>query len=261
MKSPIIVTLLLLLSGAVALSKTGTSFRDEQSKYPRVRTAFQEKDAVLRQKFAAKHLAYPPKAILLRAFKKEGQLELWANDTEKTPYTLVETYSICATSGSLGPKRQLGDMQVPEGFYQLDWFNPQSNFYLSLHISYPNAADRILGSRQNPGGDIFLHGNCASIGCIPITDDGIKEVYWLAVLTKAAGARELPIEIFPGRLTDKEYRALAMDHRSQPELLGFWNNLKTGFDLFEKTHRPPQIKVAGDGTYEFVTQIDSSSGQ
>jgi murein L,D-transpeptidase YafK len=60
----------------------------------------------------------------------------------------------------------------------LDWFNPQSNFYLSLHVSYPNAADRVLGSKQNLGGDIFLHGNCVTTGCILITDGGIKEVYW-----------------------------------------------------------------------------------
>ena len=73
---------------------------------------------------------------------------------------------------------------MPEGFYELDWFNPQSNFFLSLHINYPNASDRILGSRKNPGGDIFLHGSCASIGCIPITDDGIKEV--IGLLSRSA---------------------------------------------------------------------------
>jgi len=56
-----------------------------------------------------------------------------------------------------------------------------------MHINYPNAADRILGLRTNLGGTIYLHGNCASIGCIPITDDGIKEVYWLAVWCAMAG--------------------------------------------------------------------------
>ena len=96
---------------------------------------------------------------------------------------------------------------MPEGFYDLDWFNPQSNFFLSLHISYPNASDRILGSPKNPGGDIFLHGNCLSIGCIPITDDGIKEVYWLAVLVHNQSEQLLPIEIFPARLTDDGLKA------------------------------------------------------
>jgi len=74
----------------------------------------------------------------------------------------------------LGPKRRFADEQLPEGFYELDWFNPQSNFYLSLHVSYPNAADRMLGSKASLGDDFFLHGNCVTIGRIPITDDGIQ---------------------------------------------------------------------------------------
>jgi murein L,D-transpeptidase YafK len=249
-KTPI-VALLLLVCAVSSGSEAGKAFRDAQWRFPRVRVASREKDQVMRRKVEAKNLAYPPKVILLRAFKKEEQLELWAANSETEPYTLIETYSICATSGSPGPKRRYGDNQVPEGFYLLDWFNPQSNFYLSMHINYPNAADRILGSQENLGGDIFLHGNCASIGCIPITDDGIKEVYWVAVLAKNAGLREIPIEIFPARLTDKGYQALAGEHRNQPELNAFWGNLKEGFDLFEKTHRPPRIKTSGDGTYAF----------
>jgi murein L,D-transpeptidase YafK len=151
----------------------------------------------------------------------------------------------------LGPKRRFGDEQVPEGFYELDWFNPQSNFFLSLHISYPNASDRILGSRQNPGGDIFLHGNCASIGCIPITDEGIKEVYWLAVLVHNQSQQRLPIEIFPARLTDEGLKALVAAHHNQRALINFWGNLKEGYDYFEKNHRLPRIKTRTDGAYSF----------
>jgi murein L,D-transpeptidase YafK len=163
----------------------------------------------------------------------------------------VRAYPICATSGVLGPKRKFGDVQVPEGFYELDWFNPQSNFFLSLHISYPNSADRILGSRANPGGDIFLHGNCVTIGCIPITDEGIKEVYWLAVQVHAARQRHIPIEIFPARLTREGFHSLAQSHPNQPELLAFWSNLRQGFDLFEKNHRLLRVTVARDGRYQF----------
>jgi len=141
---------------------------------------------------------------------------------------------------------------VPEGFYELDWFNPQSNFFLSLHINYPNASDRILGSRKNPGGDIFfLHGSCASIGCIPITDDGIKEVYWLAVQVRNLGQRHLPIQIFPARLTDAGLKALATTHPGQSALIAFWGNLKEGYDLLEKNHRLPRVKTRADGAYAF----------
>lgn len=227
------------------------TFRDLQWKFPLVRAAAGEKDSLLRERFQAKHLPYPPHAILLRAFKKEAALELWATADADQPYVPVHEYRICTSSGVLGPKRRFGDEQVPEGFYELDWFNPQSNFFLSIHINYPNASDRILGFRQNLGGDIFLHGNCASIGCIPITDDGIKEFYWLAVLVHSQGQQHLPIEIFPARLTKEGLRSLAATHRNQPELISFWSNLKEGYDFFENGHRPPRVTTRPDGSYAF----------
>lgn len=230
------------------------SFREQQLQFSRVRTAAKEKDETLRVMFAEKKLDYPPQAILLRAFKKEAQLELWAKGKSSGGYSLVHTYGICATSGVLGPKRRFGDVQVPEGFYELDWFNPQSNFLLSLHISYPNAADRILGSHSNPGGDIFLHGNCVTIGCIPITDEGIQEVYWLAVQVHDAGQRHIPIEIFPARLTEGGFKALADSHLGQTDLIAFWSNLRQGFDLFERDHRALKISVAKDGKYVFAEE-------
>lgn len=250
------VPALLLFFLSALLSPPSTSeqaktFREVQWKFPRVRTAAAEKDTLVRQRFQAKDLPYPPHAIMLRAFKKEASLELWATATEAEPYVLVHEYRICTSSGVLGPKRRFGDEQVPEGFYELDWFNPQSNFFLSMHINYPNASDRILGFRQNLGGDIFLHGNCASIGCIPITDDGIKEVYWLAVLVHSLGQQHLPIEIFPARLTQEGLRSLTATRRYQPELIAFWSNLKEGYDFFENGHHPPHVTTRPEGSYAF----------
>jgi len=90
-----------------------------------------------------------------------------------------------------------------------------------------------------------------TIGCIPITDEGIKEVYWLAVEVHAAGQRHIPIEIFPGELTEDGFKWLARSHPNQPELLAFWSNLREGFNLFEKDHRALKVTVAGDGKYRF----------
>src|SRR5436190_18529366 len=84
------------------------SFRNEQYRFPRVRTASREKDEVLRQLFGSKGLSYPPRTIM-RAFKKEKLLELWVEDSPGKPYALVKAYPICATSGKLGPKRRFGD--------------------------------------------------------------------------------------------------------------------------------------------------------
>src|SRR5580704_5142248 len=246
-----LLPLAVFLLGSAATPPQVSSFREQQLQFSRVRTAAKEKDDALRRMFEERKISYPPRAILFRAFKKEAQLELWASSSTGESLTLVHTYAICATSGELGPKRKFGDVQVPEGFYELDWFNPQSNFFLSLHISYPNSADRILGSHTNPGGDIFLHGNCVTIGCIPITDEGIKEVYWLAVQAHAAGQRHIPIEIFPARLTEEGFKSLVQTHPNQPQLIAFWSNLREGFDLFEKDHRPQTVTVASDGRYKF----------
>src|SRR5882724_13579022 len=254
MKSAKITLSVLLFLTIPSGAEEPKSFRDMQWKYPRVRTASKEKGEALRQRFKEKGLAYPPRAILLRAFKQEAVLELWATEASDKPYVLVHEYRICTSSGTLGPKRRFGDVQVPEGFYELDWFNPQSNFYLSLHVSYPNAADRILGSRQNPGGDIFLHGNCVTIGCIPITDDGIKEVYWLAVLARTSGQMHIPIEIFPARLTDHELDQLSSERRAEPQVVEFWENLRQGFDYFEKYHRPQNVHISRSGKYVFTRE-------
>ncbi len=253
MRKLLVFSPLLLAFGAL-FAADKPSFREEQWKFPRVRTAASEKDPLLKRMFEQKGLSYPPKTILLRAFKQEAELELWAQKFPGSEYALVKTYSVCATSGVLGPKRRFGDVQVPEGFYDLDWFNPQSNFYLSLHVSYPNQSDRILGSHQNPGGDIFLHGNCVTIGCIPITDDGIKEVYWLSVLARTSGQQHLPIQIFPARLTDAQLDRLASGHREQPELAAFWTNLQEGYKYFEAHHKPARVALDRGGRYVFSAE-------
>ena len=100
-----------------------------------------------------------------------------------------------------------------------------------------------------------------TIGCIPITDEGIKEVYWLAVQVHGAGQRHIPIEIFPARLTEDRFKLLALSHPNQPELLAFWSNLREGFDLFEKDHRALKIAVASDGRYMFSEEHGSGQSR
>jgi murein L,D-transpeptidase YafK len=131
------------------------------------------------------------------------------------------------------------------------WY-PQSNFYLSLHVGYPNAAGRISGSKQNLGGDIFLQGNCVTIGCIPITNEGIKEVYWLAVLARTAGQQRIPIQIFPTRLTGSGSDQLATIQRNELDLISLWMNLRQGFGYLEQHHRPPTVHVDRGGRYVFT---------
>ena len=94
----------------------------------------------------------------------------------------------------------------------------------------------------------MIHGNCVTIGCVPITDDGIEEVYLAALATHAREGAEIPVEIFPERLTTEGLDEIS---RVRPELHDFWSNLETGYDYFEKNHRPPKVRVGADGSYRF----------
>src|SRR5690606_17823468 len=110
----------------------------------------------------------------------------------------------------------------------INHFNPVSNFYLSLGVSYPNASDRILSDRAAPGGAIYVHGNCVTLGCIPITDDKIKELYVMAVEAKNNGQQKIPIHIYPRRLNDDGMRNLRSAYATQPNLIAFWEGNEIG---------------------------------
>ncbi|MFK7908607.1 MAG: murein L,D-transpeptidase family protein [Chitinophagales bacterium] len=247
---PIIYSLLIL---SFVLADTSSllapSFLQTQLQHHRVRAARSEKDANLQKLFDAKGLQYPPKAFFMRVFKSEHVIELWAADEADTPMTLVNSYDVCAMSGDLGPKSKQGDRQVPEGFYHISRFNPNSNYYLSLKINYPNKADRLRSSFSNLGGDIYIHGHCASWGCVSITDPIIKEVYWLAAQVQYGGMEELPVHIFPSRLSDFKYAILQHLYEEEPANLQLWNSLKQAYDYFETYKEVPQVEIDASGEY------------
>lgn len=117
--------------------------------------------------------------LVLFVFKKEQIVVLLScNPLPK----LICSYPFVATSGVLGPKRIEGDLQIPEGFYRPMWLNPQSKFYLSVKLNFPNdfdlAAAHFYGITQ-PGGDIFIHGPDRSRGCVSISNEAIEELFWL----------------------------------------------------------------------------------
>jgi hypothetical protein len=119
------------------------SFKETQLRNARVKTAYEEKENNVKSYFTKRNLAYGGFHLFIRGFKSEGKLEVWIKEKGKDTYTLLVSYDFCATSGRLGPKRKEGDLQIPEGIYHVNHFNPQSNFYLSLGVSYPNASDKI----------------------------------------------------------------------------------------------------------------------
>ncbi|WP_425359638.1 L,D-transpeptidase family protein [Enterovirga rhinocerotis] len=193
--------------------------------------------AATRSLMAAKDMD-PRAPILIRAFKKESELEVWKMNRAGR-YVHLKTYPICRWSGQLGPKRKTGDRQTPEGFYSIPAakMNPNSSYHLSFDLGYPNAYDRAHGST---GSYLMTHGTCSSMGCFAMTDAQISEIYALARDSLNAGQRAFQFQAYPFRMTAQNMaRARTEAH------LDFWRQLKEGYDRFEATGEEPAVGVSG----------------
>ena len=105
---------------------------------------------------------------------------------------VIKTYHVALGGNPIGHKQKQGDQRTPNGAYTLDYKNEKSKYHRSIHVSYPNAADKARAKKLgvNPGGDIMIHGQkngfgqLASItqrldwteGCIAVTNDEMDEI-------------------------------------------------------------------------------------
>ncbi len=174
--------------------------------------------------------------ILFRAYKKESELEVWKQDSAGD-YRLLKTFPMCRWSGQLGPKKVEGDRQVPEGFYSITpaQLNPNSAYYLSFNLGYPNAYDRQLG---RSGSNIMVHGACASMGCFSMTDEQVADIYALAREAFGGGQKAIQFQSYPFRMNAHNLARYRAD-----ENMPFWKNLKEGSDYFEVSRREPGVAV------------------
>jgi len=148
----------------------------------------------------AQTTAKPLHADRVVVLKKERMLQLLSQGK------VIKTYKVALGGDPVGAKTRQGDHKTPEGDYVLDSRNAHSQFYKSIHISYPSARDRAAARKGgvSPGGDVFVHGlpngygwvgaghraKDWTDGCIAVTNQEIDEI-WLAV------ADGTPIEIRP----------------------------------------------------------------
>jgi murein L,D-transpeptidase YafK len=226
------------------------SFIDLQRTLPRPGEALKRKEDTLQKQFSDKGLKWPAKYMYIRSFKYDSQLEVWVKNDIKEKFQLFKTYRVCALAGTLGPKRMEGDYQVPEGFYFINEFNPKSTYYLSLGINYPNASDRILSDSLRPGSAIYIHGSCVTVGCIPITDQQIDELYILSAHAKDQGQDFIPVHIFPIRYNVRKSETyLATLTKDDPSLKGFSEKLEDAFEYFERYKQLPVILIGEKGEY------------
>lgn len=199
---------------------------------------------VVREMFAKADVAYPPADLAFVVYKADHQLEVWGTSEKDGEAKRVATYQWCYASGGLGPKRYEGDRQVPEGFYFIQYGWAESNYHLEMKVSYPNMVDKVLGPKNRPlGGEIMIHGDCASIGCIAMGDERDEELW---TMMKAMGKSRVAVHIYPGRDLD----ALLRDSKYE-EHHAFWRNLKEGHDLFVRGKRIPNAKADWRGVYLF----------
>lgn len=239
-----------LLGLFLCIQASAQTFKAGQQKCERVKAAYQEKWEGLKEEMQKQGINSVGFETYIQIFKKDKIAEVWIRSKEKNEFKLFKTYSICSSSGDLGPKRKQGDMQVPEGFYHIAVFNAYSSYHLSLGVNYPNASDKIIGS-GNLGGDIMIHGSCVTIGCVPLTDNFIKEVYILAVEGRNNGQQHVPVHIFPAKLDAKGMEILAEKYSKNTNLVEFWRNLKIGYDYFDKYRKLPKVSVDKYGKYIF----------
>ena len=127
------------------------------------------------------------KVDLVRVDKSDRRMELVAKGK------VLRSYGIALGANPVGHKQQQGDERTPEGRYVLDWRNANSCCMRSLHISYPNAADKVAARHlgADPGGMIMIHGQPNGFGwwgwlmqwfdwtdgCIAVNDQDMREIW------------------------------------------------------------------------------------
>ena len=237
-------------AGGNSVSAISSSFIDFQKTLERPSVAMSKNEAALRKQFEEKKLVWPAKYVYIRSFKYDSQFEIWVKNDRKEQYKLFKSYKVCALAGTLGPKRFEGDYQVPEGFYYINEFNPRSQYHLSLGLNYPNISDKILSDALKPGGSIYIHGSCVTVGCIPLTDPMIEEVYTITAHAKGQGQDFIPVHIFPIKFNVKRsVDYLARMTKDDEQLRVFTSNLEDAFNYFEKYKQVPVVMISDRGGY------------
>jgi len=225
-------------------------FKESQLKFERVANAYKSKEKIVMAYLNDNNIGKDQFEVFFRAFKREEIFEVWGKQKNENVFHLLQTYPICASSGVLGPKRKEGDLQVPEGFYEIDKFNPLSSYHLAFRVNYPNSSDRILSNKTQPGSDIYVHGKCCTIGCLPMTDDFMNEIYIFAVEARNNGQKSIPVHIFPTHLNAENFEKLHKEFSDQESLISFWKGLQSAYFYFEENKILPKILVQKDGAYK-----------
>ncbi len=219
---------------------------------------------------------YPPKFVLFRSFKLEKEFEIWVGDTQKDSLKLLAILPVCAVDNQPSPKLQRGDGKTPEGFYNCDllygssysfmWINLNrdkiSNFgnvgngcsSFKICTDYPHSIDRRrtqknVGNSTSTGGEICIHGNCVTAGCISFENENFLPVFLAASHHNKTAYGKIKIHIFPFRFTEENktyFSKNAYSEMKKDDLIKFWDELEKGYNLFEKTRKALNVSYSGE---------------
>jgi murein L,D-transpeptidase YafK len=212
-----LLTIALMMMTATNNKEGSKNFYEHQKSFDRVQMAYENKDRDIEALLKKHSINRDSFQILIRVYKYSKELSLYAKNIGDAKFKFIKLYPMTGTSGKLGPKRRQGDKQIPEGLYHIDRFNPKSLFLLSLGINYPNEYDLKYADKNDPGGDIFIHGSKYTIGCVPIGNDAIQELYILAIEAKAKGQEKIPVHIFPRFFTETIYKQVLSKHKKNED--------------------------------------------
>ena len=169
-----------------------------------------------------------PKKLTIIGLKHEKRLEIWGKGDKGWRH--INDYNFTSFSGRLGPKLKEGDRQIPEGIYGISYLNPNSKFHLSMRVNYPNKFDRAIAKKEkrtNLGGDIMIHGSDRTIGCIPIGDDNIEEVYYLA---QKVGIKNIKVILSP---VDFRRMSVNIKNSKHPWLKKLYGKIKKEMSIYK----------------------------
>ncbi len=219
------------------------SFVEQQLAYDRVKSAHDFYHDALEAALTSKGLSLSTLEIALVVYKNEGFMEVYGKAITGDRFQKLGYFNMTASSGILGPKSKEGDLQIPEGRYEVVKFNPRSNFLLSMGINYPNADDRKRSKAKHLGNAIFIHGDNKSIGCIAIGDTAIEQLYILAIYSRQNTDRPIPVHIFPFKMTEENIRQAEFAYRDYDATIKFWKWLKPIYDQITESYDHTSLEL------------------
>ncbi len=216
---------------------------------------------------------YPPKFVMYRFFKLEGEFEIWVANRRSDTLKMLALIPVCAADFTPGTKLREGDGKTPEGFFNStllygssysfmwmklnnkeidDFGNVRKGSSFKICLDYPLAIDRARTKKilpnYSPGGQICIHGNCVSAGCISFENKDFLPVFYTAATHNQSAYGKPKIHIFPFRFTPKlkEKYSIKVHSKMSPEqLIEFWNKIEKGYNLFEKNHKAMRTSNSG----------------